>query len=256
VLGIFWPLAPERWKCPSAWAFRLVCLNETISASAVKTWVGLPFPLERPPSVLDFFKAPNEYFIGEEENKTTRDLCEVFPYRLMSESASDHFLDLEEEASKVSSTEEREVSPPEGGLSDVSIPEVIQSAELEELLSQENFPGDFERAYLHCPINEVSPEPKRARSPIRKRGQPVDEPADFPGVVRSRTATRSPSPCGFKSPTRGQPRTTAGRGAFQSPLRTRARGRSLREKEEFVRNAFLFLQDDIYPTTNKVGHAL
>jgi hypothetical protein len=25
----------------------------------------------------------------------------------------------------------------------------------------------------------------------------------------------------------------------------------LREKEEFVRNAFLFLRDDIYPTTNK-----
>jgi hypothetical protein len=45
----------------------------------------------------------------------------------MSESGSDHFLDLEEEASKVSSPEEREVSPPEGGLSDVSIPEVIQS---------------------------------------------------------------------------------------------------------------------------------
>jgi hypothetical protein len=30
----------------------------------------------------------------------------------------------------------------------------------------------------------------------------------------------------------------------------------LREKEEFVRNAFLFLQDDVYPTTNKVGRAL
>jgi hypothetical protein len=27
----------------------------------------------------------------------------------------------------------------------------------------------------------------------------------------------------------------------------------LREKEEFVRNAFLFLQDDIYPATSKVG---
>jgi hypothetical protein len=30
----------------------------------------------------------------------------------------------------------------------------------------------------------------------------------------------------------------------------------LREKEDFVRNAFLFLQDDVYPATNKVGHAL
>jgi hypothetical protein len=30
----------------------------------------------------------------------------------------------------------------------------------------------------------------------------------------------------------------------------------LREREEFMRNAFLFLQDDIYPTTSKVGHAL
>jgi hypothetical protein len=30
----------------------------------------------------------------------------------------------------------------------------------------------------------------------------------------------------------------------------------LREKEEFVRNAVLSLQDDVYPATNKVGHAL
>jgi hypothetical protein len=30
----------------------------------------------------------------------------------------------------------------------------------------------------------------------------------------------------------------------------------LREKEEFVRSAFLFLQDDTYPTTTEVGHAL
>jgi hypothetical protein len=30
----------------------------------------------------------------------------------------------------------------------------------------------------------------------------------------------------------------------------------LREKEEFVKSAFLFLQDVIYPATNKVGHAL
>jgi hypothetical protein len=32
----------------------------------------------------------------------------------MSESGSDHFSDLEEEVSEVSSPEEREVSPPEG----------------------------------------------------------------------------------------------------------------------------------------------
>jgi hypothetical protein len=30
----------------------------------------------------------------------------------------------------------------------------------------------------------------------------------------------------------------------------------LREKEEFVRNAFLFLQDDTYPATSKIGQAL
>jgi hypothetical protein len=29
-----------------------------------------------------------------------------------------------------------------------------------------------------------------------------------------------------------------------------------REREEFVRNAFLFLQDGNYPATSKVGHAL
>jgi hypothetical protein len=30
----------------------------------------------------------------------------------------------------------------------------------------------------------------------------------------------------------------------------------LKEKEEFLRNAFLFLQNDIYPATDKVGRAL
>jgi hypothetical protein len=30
----------------------------------------------------------------------------------------------------------------------------------------------------------------------------------------------------------------------------------LKEKEEFLRSAFLFLQDDIYPATDKVGRAL
>jgi hypothetical protein len=42
-----------------------------------------------------------------------------------------------------------------------------------------------------------------------------------------------------------------------SPLSELARvDEVLREKEEFVRNAFLFLQVDVYPATGKVGHAL
>jgi hypothetical protein len=141
----------------------------------------------------------------------------------MSESGSDHFSDLEEEGS---SPEQREVLPPEGGLSDVSIPEVIQSPDPEEFLPEENFLGDFERAYLDRPLNRQSPELKRTRSPSVRRGQPVDESGDFQRVVRSRTTTRSPTPVGFKPSARGQPRTLAGRGVFQSPLRTRARGRS------------------------------
>jgi hypothetical protein len=68
----------------------------------------------------------------------------------MSKSGSDHFSDLKEEASEVSSPEERDVSPPEGGLSDVSIPEVIQSAEPEELILEENFLGDFKLSARIC----------------------------------------------------------------------------------------------------------
>ena len=42
-----------------------------------------------------------------------------------------------------------------------------------------------------------------------------------------------------------------------NPLSVRGRESAvLKEKEEFVRNAFLFLQDDIYPATDKVGRAL
>jgi hypothetical protein len=97
----------------------------------------------------------------------------------MSESGSDHFSDLEEEVSEVSSPEEREVSPPEGGLFDESIPEVIQSAEPEELLSQDNFLGDFERAYLHRPLNEArrlspsAPQVRPAKGVNRLMSQPT-----------------------------------------------------------------------------------
>jgi hypothetical protein len=45
-------LVPEQ--CPGAWAFRRVCLNETISSSAVKTRGGLPrVALDRLPSVFE-----------------------------------------------------------------------------------------------------------------------------------------------------------------------------------------------------------
>jgi hypothetical protein len=138
----------------------------------------------------------------------------------------------------------------------VSIPEVIQSAEPEELLAEENSLGEFERAYLHRSLNGGSPERKRARSPSGRRGQPVDESVDFQRGVRSRTATRSPSPRGFKSSSRGQQRTPAGREPSNPPSEPVRVDKVLREKEEFVRNAFLFLQDDVYPATNKVGHAL
>jgi hypothetical protein len=50
-------------------------------------------------------------------------------------------------------------------------------------------------------------------------------------------------------------RPPAGRGAFQSPLYTRTGDCSLEMEGEFLRSAFLFLQDDVYPATNKVGRA-
>jgi hypothetical protein len=107
----------------------------------------------------------------------------------------------------------------------ISVPEVIQGAEPEELLSEENFLGDFEREYLHLRLNEALPGLQSARSPTRKRGQPVNESTNLQRAVRLRTSTRSPSLQRFNSPPRGQPRTPAGRGAFQSPLQIGARGR-------------------------------
>jgi hypothetical protein len=130
----------------------------------------------------------------------------------------------------VSSPQKRGVSSAEGGLSDVSIPELIQSIEPEEFLPEQNFLGEFERANLDRPLNQRSPELKCTRSPSVRRGQPVNESSEFQRVIRSRTATRSPSPVGFKPSARGQPRTPTGRGAFQSPLQTRARGRSSLEE--------------------------
>jgi hypothetical protein len=114
----------------------------------------------------------------------------LFYYRLMSKSGSDHFSDLEEE---VSSPEQREVSPPEGGLSDVSIPEVIQSPDPEEFLPEENLLGDFERAYLDRPLNRRSPELKRTRSPSVRRGQPVNEPR-FPTSCQIKNCNSFPEP--------------------------------------------------------------
>jgi hypothetical protein len=171
----------------------------------------------------------------------------------MSKSGSDHFSDLEEEASEESSPAERGVLPKERGLSDVSVPEVIQGAKPEELLLEKNLLGDFEREYLHLQLNEASLEPKCTKSLIRKRGQPINESTDFQRVVRSRISTRSPSPRSFNSPTRGQPRTPAAAEEPSNPLSRSARADEvLWEKKEFVRNPFLFLQDDIYPATNKV----
>jgi hypothetical protein len=144
---------------------------------------------------------------------------------LLSESGSDHFSDLEEEASEVLSQAKREASPGERGLLDISVPEVMQGAEPEELLSEESFLGDFEREYLHLPLNEALPELQSAQSPTRKRGQPVNESTDLQQAVRSRTSSRFPSPRRFNFPPRCQPRTPAGRGAFKSPLRIGARGR-------------------------------
>jgi hypothetical protein len=133
---------------------------------------------------------------------------------------------------------------------------VIQTPDPEEFLPEENFLGDFERAYLDRPLNRRSPELKRTRSPSVRRSQPVNESSDFQQVVRSRTATRSPSPVGFKPSARGQPRIPAGRGAFQSPLQTRARGRSSLGEGRVHEERLPVLQDDIYPATSKVGHAL
>jgi hypothetical protein len=103
----------------------------------------------------------------------------------MSKSGSDHFSDLEKE---VSSSQQRGVSPPEGGLSNVSIPDLIQSSDPEKFLPEENFLGDFERAYLVCPLNKRSPELKRTRSPSVRRanrlmsqvGRPIKDCNSFP----------------------------------------------------------------------------
>jgi hypothetical protein len=93
--------------------------------------------------------------------------------------------------------------------------------------------GEFERDHVPPHLRYQSPEPVRTPSPKRKRGGSTDEPFSNERGVRGRATTTLPTIERFNSAGYRRHRPLAGRGAFQSPLRTRAGVRTL-ERERGV----------------------
>jgi hypothetical protein len=165
----------------------------------------------------------------------------------MSINESDKFSDLDEEESTREETT---------GISGLSIPERIRTYDYEEVFSGRDPLGEFERDHVPPHLRYQSPEPVQTLSPKRKRGGSADEPSSNERGVRGRATTTLPTFERFNSARYRRYRPPAGRGAFQSPLRTQARDRSLERERGVPAERFLFLQDDIYPATDKVGRAL
>jgi hypothetical protein len=131
----------------------------------------------------------------------------------MSVSVSDKFSDLDEEGSAREETTR---------ISGLSIPDLIQAYDDEEIFSERNPLGEFERDHVLPHSKYQSPEHVRTPSPKQKRGGLTDEPSSIERGVRGRATTISPTIEQFNSAGYRQYRPPAGRGAFQSPLRTRA----------------------------------
>jgi hypothetical protein len=129
----------------------------------------------------------------------------------MSVSESDKFLDLDEEGSAREEMTE---------ISGLSIPDLIDDDK--EICSERDPLGEFERDHVLPHLKYQSPEPVRTPSPRRKRGGSTDEPASIEQSVRGRATTTLPTIERFNSAGSRRYRPLAGRGAFQSPLRTRA----------------------------------
>jgi hypothetical protein len=142
----------------------------------------------------------------------------------MSVSESDKFSDLDEEGSAREETT---------GISGLSIPNLIQAYDDEEIISERDLLDEFERDHVPPHLRYQSPEPVRTPSPKRKRGGSTDEPSSNERGVRGRATTTSPTMERFNFVGYRQYRPPAGRGAFQSPLRMRAGVRSL-ERERGV----------------------
>jgi hypothetical protein len=161
----------------------------------------------------------------------------------MSVSESDKFSDLDEEGSAREQTT---------GISGLSIPDLIQGYDDEEIFSGRDPLGEFERDHVLPHLRYQSPEPVRTPSPKRKRGGSTDEPSSNErGVGDEQQRLRLPSNDLTLQDTAGIDRQLEE--GPSNPLSARERAFAVwKEKEEFLRSAFLFLQDDVYPTTNKL----
>jgi hypothetical protein len=142
----------------------------------------------------------------------------------MSVSESDKFSDLDEEES----TREGTI-----GILGLSIPDLIQTYDDEEVFSGRDPLGEFEQDHVPPHLRYQSPEPVQTPSPKRKRGGSTDEPSSNERGVRGRATTTLPTFERFNSAGYHRYQPPAGREAFQSPLRTRAGVRSL-ERERGV----------------------
>jgi hypothetical protein len=205
--------------------------------------------LDGPPSVFGSLKQTraslSEHTVGRFDQTCSEQVKHFLFHRLISVSESDKFSDLDEKGSAREETT---------GISGLSIPDLIDNNE--EIFSERDPLGEFERDHVLPHLKYQSPEPVRTPSPRQKRGGSTDEAASIEQSVRGRETTTLPTIKRFNSAGFRRYRPPAGRGAFQSPLRTRAGVRSLEREEEFLRSAFLFLQEDVYPAMDKVGRAL
>jgi hypothetical protein len=86
----------------------------------------------------------------------------------MSVSESDKFSDLDKEESTREGTT---------GISGLSIPELIRTYDAEEVFSERDLLGEFERDHVPPHLRYQSPEPVQTSSPKRKRGGLTDEPS-------------------------------------------------------------------------------
>lgn len=124
----------------------------------------------------------------------------------------------------------------------------------EEVFSGRDSLGEFEQDHVSPHLRCQSSKPARTPSLERKRGGSVDKMSANERGVRRRAATTSSTSLMNDLTLQATAGSGCQMGEGPSSLLSLCARESafLKEKEEFLRSTFLFLQDDIYPATDKL----